>query len=116
MPQSSESQCTSTFLHLTPQKLPPKRKLGLTHPSSDNEEYPRAYVSIQDSSKGRVSPQDIQDWVAPRVSKHKRLAGGVSFVDAVPKLPSGKIVRKLMREWAKRDALAIEEKGLKARM
>jgi acyl-coenzyme A synthetase/AMP-(fatty) acid ligase len=29
----------------------------------------------------------------------------------VPKLPSGKIVRKLMREWAKRDALEMEQNG-----
>lgn len=50
------------------------------------------------------------------MAKHKRLAGGVAFVDAVPKLPSGKIVRKLMREWAKRDALTLEEQGFKARM
>ena len=88
-----------------------KCSISLITKHSSNEEYPRAYVSIQDSSKGRVTPQDIQDWLAKRVSKHKRLLGGVSFVDAVPKLPSGKIVRKLMREWAKRDALEIEQNG-----
>jgi hypothetical protein len=27
--------------------------------------------------------------------------GGIAFVDEVPKLASGKIIRKLMREWAK---------------
>ncbi|OAA73415.1 4-coumarate-CoA ligase 2 [Cordyceps fumosorosea ARSEF 2679] len=77
----------------------------------DHEEYPRAYVQIQDVSKGRVQPRDIQDWLAPRVAKHKRLAGGVSFVDAVPKLASGKIVRKLLREWSKRDAEVLQKAG-----
>ncbi|KAJ6788069.1 hypothetical protein PWT90_02516 [Aphanocladium album] len=77
----------------------------------DDDEYPRAYVHIQDASKGKVQPRDIEDWVAARVAKHKRLAGGVAFVDAVPKLASGKIVRKLLREWAKRDAEEIQKAG-----
>ncbi|EGX91875.1 4-coumarate-CoA ligase 2 [Cordyceps militaris CM01] len=77
----------------------------------DNEEWPRAYVHIQDVSKGKVQPRDIQDWLAARVSKHKHLIGGVSFVDAIPKLASGKIVRKLLREWSKRDAAAMSKAG-----
>lgn len=71
-------------------------------------EWPRAYVAVQDTSKGQVKPEDIQTWLAERVSKHKRLVGGVVFIDEVPKLASGKIQRKTMREWAKRDALEIE--------
>ncbi len=43
-----------------------------------------------------------------RVAKHKWLVGGISFIDEVPKLASGKIQRKVMREWAKRDAPMIE--------
>ncbi|KAJ4163642.1 hypothetical protein LMH87_005357 [Akanthomyces muscarius] len=77
----------------------------------EHEEYPRAYVQIQDVSKGKVQPRDIQDWLAARVAKHKRLAGGVAFVDAVPKLASGKIVRKLLREWSKRDAAEMQKAG-----
>lgn len=49
----------------------------------------------------------MRDWLAARVARHKRLAGGVSFVDEVPKLASGKIMRKTMREWARRDAAAV---------
>lgn len=59
----------------------------------------------------KISPRDIQDWIAGRVSRHKHLKGGVAFIDEVPKLPSGKIVRKLMREWAKRDSAMLEQKG-----
>ena len=72
-----------------------------------SEEYPRAYVAIHETSRGKVAPADIQEWIVARVAKHKRLTGGVVFVDEVPKLPSGKIQRKVMREWAKRDAAAI---------
>lgn len=49
------------------------------------------------------------------MAKHKRLVGGVVFVDEVPKLASGKIQRKTMREWAKRDAAVLEKKE-KARL
>lgn len=44
-----------------------------------------------------------------KVAKHKQLVGGVAFVDEVPKLASGKIQRKLMRDWAKRDAPEVEK-------
>ena len=80
-----------------------------------DEELPRAYVVLQDSAKGKVKEEDIQNFVADKVAKHKRLAGGVKFIDEVPKLPSGKIVRKLMKEWAKRDAKEVEAQ-VKARL
>jgi acyl-coenzyme A synthetase/AMP-(fatty) acid ligase len=66
---------------------------------------------IQEASKGKVTPQNIADWLVPRVAKHKRLVGGVVFVEEVPKLASGKIQRKTMRDWAKRDAAEIEKQG-----
>jgi hypothetical protein len=39
---------------------------------------------------GKAGPQlaeAIKAWLAERVSKHKRLEGGVHFIDAVPKNP-----------------------------
>ena len=73
------------------------------------EEWPRAYVVLKEAAKNKVTEREIQDWVKGRVAKHKQLVGGVAFVDEVPKLASGKIQRKLMREWAKRDAPAVEK-------
>lgn len=73
-----------------------------------DEEHPRAYVVLQPDKKGKISEKDIQKWIEPRVARHKRLTGGVKFIDEVPKLPSGKIMRKIMREWAKRDAKELE--------
>lgn len=78
------------------------------------EEWPRAYVTIQDAAKGKVTSWDIKEWIKPRVAKHKWLVGGVTFVDEVPKLASGKIQRKVMREWSKADAKLLE-KQTKAR-
>ncbi len=70
----------------------------------DGQEWPRAYVVLQDTSKGKISPNDIQDWIKTRAAKHKWLHGGVVFIDAVPKLASGKIQRKILRKWVQDDA------------
>ena len=83
----------------------------------DGEEWPRAYVVLQDERKGKVSEEDIQRFVAGKVAKHKWLEGGVKFVDEVPKLASGKIMRKVMKETAKKDAEELRAQGkIKARL
>ncbi|KHO11198.1 hypothetical protein MAA_11276 [Metarhizium robertsii ARSEF 23] len=74
-------------------------------------ELPRAYVVLQLQSREKLQPVDIEKWITSRVAKHKRLGGGVVFIEEVPKLASGKIQRKVMREWAKRDAADIEKRG-----
>ncbi|KAK4945642.1 hypothetical protein LTR10_015261 [Elasticomyces elasticus] len=79
---------------------------GVTGITVDGQEMPRAYVVPQ--QKGNISTDNVQDFVAKKVAKHKRLTGGVKFVDEIPRLPSGKIIRKLLKEWGKRDAKDIE--------
>jgi len=66
----------------------------------NGEELPRAYIALQENSQG-ATEKDIASWLADKVARHKRLAGGVKFVDAIPKNPSGKILRKILREQAK---------------
>lgn len=80
-------------------------------PPRDDNEWPRAYCAIQPASRGKVKPEQVQEWIRTRVAKHKQLVGGVVFVDEIPRLPSGKIQRKIMKEWAKRDAEALKEAG-----
>lgn len=84
--------------------------MQLTHHVSDHEELPRAYLVIKDDYKQNTSEQEIIKWMDGRVAKHKRLTGGAMFIDEVPKSPSGKIQRKIMREWAKRDAEELQKK------
>ena len=75
----------------------------LTVPSN-GDELPRAYIMA--SSPEKATPEvaeHIKSWLAERVSRHKRLEGGVHFIDAVPKNPSGKILRKQLREKAALD-------------
>jgi 4-coumarate--CoA ligase len=82
--------------------------------NKDHEDLPRAYVVLKDAAKGKVSEKDVIEWIATKVAKHKRLSGGVKFIDEVPKSPSGKIQRVVLREWAKRDAEQVT--NIKARL
>ncbi|OQU95928.1 AMP-binding enzyme domain-containing protein [Cladophialophora immunda] len=76
--------------------------VGLT---VDAREYPRAYVVVRSGlSPGALTESDVQRYVAGRLAKHKHLSGGVQFTQAIPRLPSGKVMRKTMKQWAKQDA------------
>ncbi|RDW65640.1 acyl--CoA ligase [Aspergillus mulundensis] len=70
---------------------------------ADGQECPRAYVSLKDEAKG-LTEADIQNYMTDRVAKHKQITGGVKFVAEVPRLASGKLNRKVLKEWARRDA------------
>lgn len=51
----------------------------------NGEEHPRAYCV---KALGRdISEQDVAKWMETKVSKNKRLTGGVKFVDAISKNP-----------------------------
>jgi len=64
-------------------------------------ELPVAYVVLRNPSANndhRQLKKQIQDYVAERVSSHKRLRGGVYITDQIPKSASGKILRRILRE------------------
>ena len=76
-------------------------------------EVPRAYIvpkpGVERSPK---TAQDISQWLQTKVANHKRLRGGVRFVDEVPKSASGKILRRLLKAKAQEE----ERKGQKAKL
>ncbi|KAF2265493.1 acetyl-CoA synthetase-like protein [Lojkania enalia] len=74
----------------------------------DGQEWPRAYVHLKDEFKGRVKEDHIHEHMKQKVAKHKQLVGGIIFVNEIPKLQSGKIMRKVVKDWAKKDAEAIK--------
>lgn len=43
----------------------------------------------------------IHSWLNAKVANHKRLRGGIHFVDQIPKSPSGKILRRQLKEMLK---------------
>jgi 4-coumarate--CoA ligase len=53
----------------------------------DGDEAPRAYIVLKADSNGKVQGSEIAAWLAKRVTKYKRLEGGVVFVDSIPKNP-----------------------------
>ncbi|XP_070505346.1 luciferin 4-monooxygenase-like [Chironomus tepperi] len=57
-------------------------------------ELPFAFVV----KEGDLTEQEVKDYVAKTVSNPKWLRGGVKFIEEIPKNPSGKIIRREMKE------------------
>ncbi|XP_069685518.1 uncharacterized protein [Periplaneta americana] len=64
-------------------------------PDVKNGEVPKAYVVPKGS---KISQDDVKKFVAEKVSEYKHLKGGVQFIDKIPKSPSGKILRRILKE------------------
>ncbi|KAH8555263.1 hypothetical protein BGW37DRAFT_511373 [Umbelopsis sp. PMI_123] len=73
--------------------------------SENATELPRAYVVVpQDVPRNENTAQELRDYVTKNVIDYKRLRGGVIFVDEIPKLASGKILRRVLRSRAAKEA------------
>lgn len=69
-------------------------------------ELPRAYIVLQPGiEKSAKTAKAIEDFVAANVTNYKKLRGGVVFVDAIPKSPSGKILRRQVKDWVKNETV-----------
>ncbi|KAJ1969156.1 hypothetical protein IWQ62_000803 [Dispira parvispora] len=93
--------------------------LLLSHPKVDDvvvvgaydeeqvTEVPRAYVVLRgqrvpdDLKEYQATAKELSDFVNEKVASHKKLRGGVEFIKEVPKSPSGKTLRRIMREQAR---------------
>jgi acyl-coenzyme A synthetase/AMP-(fatty) acid ligase len=63
-------------------------------PDEEAGEVPVAFVVCADPAP---SPEEIQSYVGTQLSHYKQLHR-VTFVEAIPKSPSGKILRRLLRD------------------
>jgi len=59
-------------------------------------EAPRAYIVKK--SNVELSEQEIHEYLKTLVSKHKYLKGGIEFRETIPKAPSGKILRRELKD------------------
>ncbi|KAF4974702.1 hypothetical protein FZEAL_8426 [Fusarium zealandicum] len=76
-------------------------------------EVPKAFVVKSSDAKGKSDDevtQSINKHVEEHKARHKWLKGGIEFIDDIPKSPSGKILRRLLRD---RERQARKEKGAK---
>jgi len=86
---------------------------------SQATELPRAYVVLKGKHEDHESVErEIIAWLAARVARHKRLGGGVRFLDVIPKTASGKILRRNIRDAAQKemDELTAAGKGAVAKL
>lgn len=68
-------------------------------------EVPKAFV-VKSTSVGleendRMVASEIVKYVETHKARYKWLKGGVEFIDVIPKSPSGKILRRLLRDQEK---------------
>jgi len=76
-------------------------------------EVPRAYIVPKPGVEGSPkTAQDVTQWLQAKVANHKRLRGGVRFLEEIPKSASGKILRRLLKIKAQEE----EENGQKAKL
>jgi len=59
-------------------------------PDERSGQVPRAYIVREET----LTEKQVHAYMAEQVSAHKQLAGGVDFVQAIPKSAAGKILRK----------------------
>lgn len=98
------------------QVAPPELEgLLLTHPDiadaavigidvpEEGTQLPRAYVVRKQPATNMLTEEEVKKYVAERVTKYKWLEGGVVFTDALPKTASGKLMKNLLRDWAKKE-------------
>lgn len=58
-------------------------------------EVPVAFVVLQQGAK--VTEAEVTSFVEPKVAPYKRLAGGVKFIEAIPRNAGGKVLRHQLK-------------------
>lgn len=71
--------------------------IGKPSKELDIGQIPKAFIILNDESQGKVSEEDIMNWVAERISAYKKIRE-VEFVNSIPKSGSGKILRRELIE------------------
>ncbi|KAJ7244176.1 AMP binding protein [Mycena haematopus] len=73
-------------------------------------ELPRAYVvhahpeKVKSAKAKAEFARSVAKWMESKVARHKFLRGGVAVIDIIPKSAAGKILRRDLRELAKKEA------------
>jgi acyl-CoA synthetase (AMP-forming)/AMP-acid ligase II len=65
--------------------------VGIPHPAAG--EIPKAFIVVD----GSIDVPDLLEWVAARVASYKKIRD-VEIVDHIPKSPTGKILRRVLKD------------------
>ncbi|KAL4784500.1 hypothetical protein BJX76DRAFT_347741 [Aspergillus varians] len=79
--------------------------IGVQTPGGSGNEIPRAYIV---ADKTKISENQVKDFVKGHLAHYKQLRGGVVDLQAIPKSSSGKILRRELREFAKKRPRRLE--------
>jgi len=66
-------------------------------PDSYRGESPKAFISIKDEYKDRITQEEILAFCKKEMAAYK-VPRAIEFLDEVPKTASGKVLRRLVRE------------------
>ncbi|KAF2626836.1 acetyl-CoA synthetase-like protein [Macroventuria anomochaeta] len=70
----------------------------------EGSEMPRAYIVLKQGSQ--LGEKDVQAYMKEKLAGYKQLVGGVRFIDSIPQNASGKILKKDLRDIARKEISA----------
>jgi len=74
---------------------------GVSGGRISDEKVPRAWIVLTASGKERGAAavvNELDAWHKKNLSKYKWLRGGIQVVDAIPKSPTGKVLRRVLQD------------------
>ncbi|MFB0562724.1 MAG: long-chain fatty acid--CoA ligase, partial [Candidatus Lokiarchaeia archaeon] len=66
-------------------------------PDPQTGENIKAFISLKEEYKGKVSEEEMKNWIKERVAAYK-YPRYVEFIDDIPKTIVGKVLRRVLRE------------------
>ncbi|WP_456469172.1 AMP-binding enzyme [Archaeoglobus sp.] len=60
-------------------------------------EIPKAFVAIKEEYRGKITEEDILNWIKDKIADYKR-PRVIEFVDSIPRTASGKVLRRVLRD------------------
>lgn len=77
--------------------------IGVPDPANvEGSEAPRAYL-VRRQGSDALNEKEVHRHMKERLASYKQLIGGIVFVDTISKTPSGKILKRILREQAKKE-------------